>query len=217
MILFYQETLSQYLVLYELKHIPCVTGCKLNLNCVSTLCIDVLDLIKISSVFFICTLYLYRTYYWLWVSKRFGKKIEESKSLKINRQPYQKPMIECIRIAESQKPLTWRNEKLGGSWRKRVIRFTCPHNIPQQLNLHILIISENSLVFTVASDPTDGYLRYIRSAKHYGIDVKTLGLGKEWLGGDMSKAGGGYKITLLKEALKQYKGDENRIVLFTDR
>lgn len=33
----------------------------------------------------------------------------------------------------------------------------------------------------------------------------------------MSKAGGGYKITLLKEALKQYKGDENRIVLFTDR
>lgn len=79
------------------------------------------------------------------------------------------------------------------------------------------MISENALVFTVASDPTDGYLRYIRSAKHYGINVKTLGLGSEWLGGDMTRAGGGYKMNLLKEALKEYKSDENRIILFTDR
>lgn len=33
----------------------------------------------------------------------------------------------------------------------------------------------------------------------------------------MKKAGGGYKILLLKEALKPYKSDENRIVMFTDR
>lgn len=72
------------------------------------------------------------------------------------------------------------------------------------------------LVFTVASNKTEGYQRYIRSAKRYGIEVTTLGLGKPWLGGDMKRLGGGYKINLLRSALKPYKSDDDRIVLFTD-
>lgn len=72
------------------------------------------------------------------------------------------------------------------------------------------------LVFTVASNRTEGYQRYIRSAKRYGIEVTTLGLGKPWLGGDMKRLGGGYKINLLRSALKPYKSDDDRIVLFTD-
>lgn len=72
------------------------------------------------------------------------------------------------------------------------------------------------LVFTVASNETEGYLRYVRSAKHYGIEATTLGLGKPWQGGNMKYAGGGYKINLLRSALKPYKADDDRVVLFTD-
>ncbi|XP_058450895.1 procollagen-lysine,2-oxoglutarate 5-dioxygenase [Malaya genurostris] len=72
------------------------------------------------------------------------------------------------------------------------------------------------LVFTVASNETEGYKRYIRSANHYGIEVTTLGLGKQWLGGDMKRLGGGYKINLFRDALKPYKMEDDRIVLFTD-
>ncbi|XP_050088585.1 procollagen-lysine,2-oxoglutarate 5-dioxygenase isoform X1 [Anopheles aquasalis] len=76
--------------------------------------------------------------------------------------------------------------------------------------------AKEPLVFTVASNETEGYLRYIRSANHYGISVKTLGLGKPWLGGDMKSVGGGYKINLLREALKPYRKESDRLVLFTD-
>ncbi|XP_055605130.1 procollagen-lysine,2-oxoglutarate 5-dioxygenase [Uranotaenia lowii] len=75
---------------------------------------------------------------------------------------------------------------------------------------------KSPLVLTVASNETEGYLRFIRSAKYYGIEVTTLGLGKPWRGGDMKRLGGGYKINLVREALKPYKGDDDRIVLFTD-
>ncbi|XP_052865938.1 procollagen-lysine,2-oxoglutarate 5-dioxygenase [Anopheles cruzii] len=72
------------------------------------------------------------------------------------------------------------------------------------------------LVFTVASNETEGYLRYLRSAAHYGLVVKPLGLGKPWRGGDMKSVGGGYKINLLREALKPFRDDEDRLILFTD-
>ncbi|XP_058057843.1 procollagen-lysine,2-oxoglutarate 5-dioxygenase [Anopheles bellator] len=72
------------------------------------------------------------------------------------------------------------------------------------------------LVFTVASNETEGYLRYLRSAAHYGIVVKPLGLGKPWRGGNMKSVGGGYKINLLREALKPFRDDEDRLILFTD-
>lgn len=75
------------------------------------------------------------------------------------------------------------------------------------------------LVLTVASNETDGYKRYIRSAKVYGFPDKitTLGLNQPWKGGNMLAQGGGYKINLLKKALKQYQNDDEKIILFTDR
>lgn len=71
------------------------------------------------------------------------------------------------------------------------------------------------MIFTVASEDTEGYQRYIRSAKHHGLTVETLGLGKPWKGGDMSYPGGGYKVNLLREALEPYK-DSDRLIMFTD-
>ncbi|XP_053694672.1 procollagen-lysine,2-oxoglutarate 5-dioxygenase [Sabethes cyaneus] len=84
------------------------------------------------------------------------------------------------------------------------------------LSHRCLAEEKEPLVFTVASNETEGYLRYIRSARHYGIEVTTLGLGAPWQGGDMKRLGGGYKINLLRDALRPYKMDEDRIVLFTD-
>lgn len=71
------------------------------------------------------------------------------------------------------------------------------------------------LIFTVASEETEGYKRYLRSAEYYGLPVETLGLGQPWKGGDMSYPGGGYKVNLLRIALEPYK-DSDRLVLFTD-
>ncbi|XP_014472797.1 PREDICTED: procollagen-lysine,2-oxoglutarate 5-dioxygenase 3 [Dinoponera quadriceps] len=75
------------------------------------------------------------------------------------------------------------------------------------------------LVFTVASNETDGFRRYLRSVEVYGFreNLKILGLGKSWKGGNVFYGpGGGYKINLLRKALEDYRNDENRIVLFTD-
>ncbi|RZF45758.1 hypothetical protein LSTR_LSTR014862, partial [Laodelphax striatellus] len=72
------------------------------------------------------------------------------------------------------------------------------------------------LLVTVASEETDGYKRFIRSTEINKIPVKVLGLGKEWLGGNMHSTGGGYKVNLLKEELQKYKNDENKIIMFTD-
>lgn len=76
------------------------------------------------------------------------------------------------------------------------------------------------LVFTVASNETDGFRRYLRSAEVYGFRDKLniLGLGQTWKGGNVVKyAGGGYKINLLRKALKVHQNDEKKIILFTDR
>ena len=78
--------------------------------------------------------------------------------------------------------------------------------------------SPNLTLITVASEQTDGFKRFMRSAKHYDYDVKVLGMGKPWKGGDMNFPGGGYKVNLLKEALTDLvveKGKEH-IVMFTD-
>lgn len=72
-------------------------------------------------------------------------------------------------------------------------------------------------MLTVATSQTDGYLRFLRSARVNDIPVKTLGAGLSWNGGSMKGLGGGQKINLLKEELKQYKDDKDKIVLFTDR
>ncbi|XP_020286175.1 procollagen-lysine,2-oxoglutarate 5-dioxygenase 3 isoform X2 [Pseudomyrmex gracilis] len=74
------------------------------------------------------------------------------------------------------------------------------------------------LVFTVASNETDGFQRYLRSVEVYEFrdNLRVLGFGEPWRGGNMRYAGGGYKINLLKKALEDYRDDEKRIVLFTD-
>ena len=71
---------------------------------------------------------------------------------------------------------------------------------------------------SVATDETDGYLRFQRSAKHYGLDVEIFGMHQPWLGGDMANGpGGGHKINLLRENLKKYKDEKDLILMFTDR
>lgn len=49
------------------------------------------------------------------------------------------------------------------------------------------------------------------------LQVETLGMHEEWLGGNMQIYGGGYKINLLRKALEPYKDDDKKLVLFTDR
>lgn len=50
----------------------------------------------------------------------------------------------------------------------------------------------------------------------HSLQVETLGMHEEWLGGNMESYGGGYKINLLRNALEPYKNDDKKIILFTD-
>lgn len=73
-------------------------------------------------------------------------------------------------------------------------------------------------MLTVATEKNEALERYLRSAKVYGLDVKVLGLGDEWNGGDVrTSPGGGQKINLVKKELEQFKDDQNKIIMFTDR
>ena len=43
-------------------------------------------------------------------------------------------------------------------------------------------------------------------------------MNEQWRGGDIANGpGGGHKINILKNALKEYKDDNSTIVMFTDR
>uniref|UniRef100_A0A7N6BZL3 Prolyl 4-hydroxylase alpha subunit domain-containing protein n=1 Tax=Anabas testudineus TaxID=64144 RepID=A0A7N6BZL3_ANATE len=78
------------------------------------------------------------------------------------------------------------------------------------------VFSDKLLVVTVATKETDGFTRFMKSAKHFNYSVKVLGRGEKWQGGDyMSAPGGGQKVRLLKAALDKMK-DEDRIILFID-
>ncbi|KAF7256670.1 Procollagen-lysine, partial [Paragonimus skrjabini miyazakii] len=73
------------------------------------------------------------------------------------------------------------------------------------------------LVLTVATEGNDALERLLRSAHHNNFNVKVLGLGTTWKGGDVSKfVGGGQKVKLLREELKQFENDEEQLVLFVD-
>ncbi|XP_040182027.1 procollagen-lysine,2-oxoglutarate 5-dioxygenase 1 [Rana temporaria] len=67
---------------------------------------------------------------------------------------------------------------------------------------------EKLLVLTVATEETDGFRRFQRSAQCFNYKVKVLGLGEEW-------RGEGQKVRLLKAALEQYADNEDQIILFT--
>ncbi|XP_054009537.1 procollagen-lysine,2-oxoglutarate 5-dioxygenase [Hylaeus anthracinus] len=78
---------------------------------------------------------------------------------------------------------------------------------------------DDVLVYTVATNETDGYKRYLRSVDVYGFrdNLKVLGLGQPWQGGNIKTSpGGGYKVSLLKKALEEYQFDEQKIIIFTD-
>ncbi|KAM9475695.1 procollagen-lysine,2-oxoglutarate 5-dioxygenase 1 [Clarias gariepinus] len=74
----------------------------------------------------------------------------------------------------------------------------------------------NLLVLTVATKETDGFKRFMRSAKQFNYTIKVLGRGEKWTGGDyMSAPGGGQKVRLLKAALDSIK-EEDKVILFVD-
>lgn len=77
------------------------------------------------------------------------------------------------------------------------------------------IPKDKLLVVTVATKETDGFKRFLRSAKHFNYSVKVLGRGEQWSGGDMSSPGGGQKVRLLKQFLEEVTGDD-QLILFTD-
>lgn len=83
---------------------------------------------------------------------------------------------------------------------------------------YLFFFIDNALVYTVATEETDGFIRYRHSIQEFNINPIVLGFGQKWLGGDDIKnyQGGGWKVNLLKRDLAKYKDDPNKIVLFTD-
>ena len=83
-----------------------------------------------------------------------------------------------------------------------------------------IIAKQDLLLITVATEDGDPFKRYLRSAQVNGLKGKVVGMGEEWLGGDMDHPGGGFKINLLKKEvgnlLKNSEDPDNLIVMFTD-
>lgn len=74
---------------------------------------------------------------------------------------------------------------------------------------------DNLLILATGTDMTDGLKRFIKSCKTYGLKYKIMGLNTQWNGGNMKNGpGGGQKINLLYETLKELK--EEQIILITD-
>ncbi|XP_053492740.1 procollagen-lysine,2-oxoglutarate 5-dioxygenase 2 [Ictalurus furcatus] len=79
------------------------------------------------------------------------------------------------------------------------------------------IPTEKLLVLTVATQETDGFLRFMQSANYFKYSVKVLGMGEEWKGGDVGHSiGGGQKVRLLKEAMEALADQEDLVILFVD-
>lgn len=79
------------------------------------------------------------------------------------------------------------------------------------------IPAEKLLVLTVATEETDGFLRFMQSAKYFNYNLKVLGMGEAWKGGDVGRSiGGGQKVRLLKEAMQGLADQEDLVVLTVD-
>ena len=59
------------------------------------------------------------------------------------------------------------------------------------------IENRDLVIVTVATNRTDGYRRFERTCKLFNFEVRTLGMGQGWKGGNMAYAGGGWKVNLL--------------------
>lgn len=72
-------------------------------------------------------------------------------------------------------------------------------------------------VVTVATEKTDGFLRFMRSTKLYNLDVEVFGLDGKWQQEDiLDEPGGGMKLDLLRKALEKYKNEKKMILMFVD-
>uniref|UniRef100_A0A3Q4GC47 PLOD1-3-like GT domain-containing protein n=1 Tax=Neolamprologus brichardi TaxID=32507 RepID=A0A3Q4GC47_NEOBR len=85
--------------------------------------------------------------------------------------------------------------------------------------IHVLHISrtfcENLLVITVATEETDGFLRFVRTAQEFNYTV--LGLGEEWKGGDVARTvGGGQKVRWLKKEVQKHSEKTELVIMFVD-
>ncbi|XP_066564976.1 procollagen-lysine,2-oxoglutarate 5-dioxygenase 2 isoform X2 [Amia ocellicauda] len=79
------------------------------------------------------------------------------------------------------------------------------------------IPTDKLLVLTVATQETDGFLRFMQTAQYLNYTVKVLGMGDEWKGGDVGKSiGGGQKVQLLKEAMQNFADQEDLVVMSVD-
>lgn len=71
----------------------------------------------------------------------------------------------------------------------------------------------STFVFTVGTDP-DKCDALFASAAAFGVEIKNLGEGEVWTGGNMDGPGGGMKVRLLRETIANL--DEDSLVLFVD-
>lgn len=79
------------------------------------------------------------------------------------------------------------------------------------------------LILTVATEMNDCYYRWYESISNLPVtndvymNIQTLGLNSSWLGGDMSRGtGGGFKINLVKEFLRNSEISDDTYILFSD-
>uniref|UniRef100_A0A3P8WAE7 procollagen-lysine 5-dioxygenase n=1 Tax=Cynoglossus semilaevis TaxID=244447 RepID=A0A3P8WAE7_CYNSE len=83
--------------------------------------------------------------------------------------------------------------------------------------MHDYPLKKKLLVLTVATQETDGFLRFMQSANYFNYTVKVLGMGEAWKGGDVGHSiGGGQKVRLLKEAMEAVADQEDLVVLSVD-
>uniref|UniRef100_A0A3P8TZE8 procollagen-lysine 5-dioxygenase n=1 Tax=Amphiprion percula TaxID=161767 RepID=A0A3P8TZE8_AMPPE len=76
---------------------------------------------------------------------------------------------------------------------------------------------ENLLVITAATEETDGFQRFMRTAREFNYTVKVLGLGEDWKGGDVARTvGGGQKVRWLKKELLKHSDNKDLVVMFVD-
>ncbi|TGZ56001.1 hypothetical protein CRM22_010249 [Opisthorchis felineus] len=81
----------------------------------------------------------------------------------------------------------------------------------------LTVHSKDLLVLTVATETNDALERFLRSANNYQFNVKVLGLGLVWKGGDVSHSvGGGQKINLLRDELRSHINLDDLLILFLD-
>ncbi|KAH8866940.1 Procollagen-lysine,2-oxoglutarate 5-dioxygenase 1 [Schistosoma japonicum] len=80
-----------------------------------------------------------------------------------------------------------------------------------------ICLCHDILVLTVATEKNDALDRFLRSCSLNGFEVKVLGEGSYWKGGNVAKStGGGQKVNILKDELAKSTYRPDQLVLFVD-